>query len=417
MFAAIKCVILLPMSNHKNHQPTIISRAEHTISRANINEYALKVLYRLKQGGFEAFLVGGCVRDLLVNIKPKDFDIATSAEPEQVKKLFRNCRLIGRRFRLAHVHFGREIIEVATFRAACEHHHAETGMILRDNIYGSIEEDAWRRDFTINALYYNIKDFSIIDFTSGMQDLKAKTVRMIGDPLQRYQEDPVRMLRALRTAAKLNFKLEAKTGSVIAELADLLQNVPQSRLFDETIKWFNCGHSLNAFNLLLQHGLFKRLFPLSKPGKLLEHGFANTDQRMAAQKSLNPAFLLSVLLWQPFQDALKRYKQKGLKPFPALQQAAKDVLHQQAQLFSIPKRIQLMIKEIWMLQNWLLQPTPRKVHRTLRHKRFRASYDFLLLRVQAGEKLATWADWWTELQAADGNTRAKMIKAVPRSLA
>jgi poly(A) polymerase len=368
---------------------------------ANINPHAVQILQRLTTAGFEAFLVGGCVRDLLLNLKPKDFDIATNAEPEQVKALFRNCILIGRRFRLAHVRFGREIIEVATFRRATEERHVETGMILRDNIYGSIEEDAWRRDFTINALYYNIKDSSIVDYTNGIQDLKNKIVRMIGDPMKRYHEDPVRMLRALRLAGKVNFVIEKETERPISELANLLKNVSKVRLFDEIIKWFKCGNSLAVYKLSLHHGLFQIMFPYTKNTNLVRQSFFNTDKRLAMGKSFNPAFLFSVLLWGTLQRELQHHK---------LQFAMQKVLQQQNQHVSIPRRFLLMIKEIWTLQYWLTQRKPKKAYRTLNHIRFRAAYDFLLLRVETGEKLKNLADWWTKFQEADDKTRKNMLQ-------
>lgn len=366
---------------------------KHKIPRFTINPHALEVVERLNNTGFDAFLVGGCVRDLLLGIKPKDFDIATNAEPEQVKKIFRNCLLIGRRFRLAHVRFGREIIEVATFRSVTEEHHVETGMILRDNIYGTIEEDAWRRDFTINALYYNIRDESIIDYTGGIEDLDNKIVRMIGDPEQRYREDPVRMLRALRVAGKLDFIIEKQTEEFIFKHSELLKNVSKVRLFDEIVKWFRCGNSLAVYKLALQHGLFKLIFPETKDTDLVKLGFLNTDKRLAAGKSFNPAFLLAVLLWGALQK-----------------ESPHHVLHEQTKHISIPRRYSLMIKEIWSLQNWLKQRKPKKVVRTLQHPRFRAAYDFLLLRVEAGEKLKHLADWWTKFQEADDKTRKNMLQ-------
>ncbi len=383
----------------------IIPRTQHKLSRSKINANALKVLYHLKKGGFDAYLVGGCVRDLLLGLEPKDFDVATNAAPEKVRKLFSNCRLIGRRFRLAHIYFGRQIIEVATFRGKTQHHHPETGMILRDNIYGTIEEDAWRRDFTINALYYNSKDFSIVDFTGGMQDLNNKIIRMIGEPKGRYHEDPVRMLRALRFSAKLNFSLDPETKKPISTLAGLLQNVPQARLFDELIKWFVSGHSFETFKLLRQYGLFAVLFPQTeailtceKNLKLLVQGFINTDQRIAEKKSLNPAFLFAVLLWQPLQKRIIQYQEQGLRLFPALHRAMPEVLQQQTEHIAIPLRFKRMMKEIWLLQYRLQQKNPKKIAQTLQQPRFRAGYDFLLLRAEAGEKIQALANWWTRVQ-------------------
>ncbi len=245
--------------------PNIIPRSDHNVSRANISNNAIKVLYRLDRAGYQAFMVGGGVRDLLLNLHPKDFDIATDARPEQIRALFGNCRLIGRRFRLAHVRFGREIIEVVTFRAAAnvEHkhrEHADSGRILRDNVYGTIEEDIWRRDFTVNALYYRIKDFTVWDYTSGMKDISKRTLRLIGDPGTRYREDPVRMLRAARFAAKLNFVLAAETAAPIKSLGKLLRDVPPARLYDETLKLFHAGSALRSLELLIQFDLLSICF-------------------------------------------------------------------------------------------------------------------------------------------------------------
>jgi poly(A) polymerase len=322
--------------------PLVIPRSEHSISRAAISPNALKVLYRLKDAGYQAFLVGGAVRDLLLGITPKDFDVATNALPEEVRHLFRNCRLIGRRFRLAHVHFGQEIIEVATFRAAAaperedvdeldpdaepaaepaaagggepgggndSEHRAfdQSGRILRDNIYGTIEEDVWRRDFAANGLYYNIDDFSIWDFVDGVSDVRARRLKLIGDPETRYREDPVRMLRAVRFAAKLDFSIEPVTEAPINKLAYLLDGVPPARLFDECLKLFLSGFGAKSYRLLRRYGLFEHLFPLSAAAfvlppyayaeEMLERGLINTDERIAAEKPVTPTFLFAVLLW------------------------------------------------------------------------------------------------------------------------
>jgi poly(A) polymerase len=316
------------LNNHKESgsptedatAPVVVPRAEHSVSRSAISPSALKVLYRLKDAGYQAFLVGGAVRDLLLGRNPKDFDIATNAHPEQVRELFRNCRLIGRRFHLAHVRFGQEIIEVATFRAAhtlvdednsvdedsrrvLDNH----GRILRDNLYGSIDEDVWRRDFTANALYYNIADFSIWDYTGGVADANARLLKLIGDPETRYREDPVRMLRAVRFAAKLNFNIDEASSRPIAKLAYMLDGVPAARLFDEVTKLFLAGSALRSFELLREYALLAHLFPdlasaLSQAAdptaeKVVQLGLAGTDERVAADKSVTPAFLFAVLLW------------------------------------------------------------------------------------------------------------------------
>jgi poly(A) polymerase len=377
-------------------------------------------LYRLKNSGQEAYLVGGAVRDLLLGIIPKDFDIATNAYPEKIKILFRNCILIGRRFRLAHIRFGHEVIEVATFRAAvapqeAERQHSEHGMIVRDNVYGTMEEDAWRRDFTINALYYNIKDFSVVDYVGGMKDIKNKTIRMIGDPVVRYHEDPVRMLRAIRIAAKLGFTIAKETGKPIMALTGLLQNVPAARLFDEISKWFNSGKSLETFNLLRQYGLFAVLFPQTEAGLasansqvhtiFVSAGFRNTDKRIAEGRPINPAFLYSVLLWWPFKKQLEYLEAEEELPFfDAMLQAMQQVLRQQAEHISLPHYLRIIIKEIWILQYRLEQRHPKKIALVLRNPKFRAAYDFLLLRAEAGEKISEIAAWWTEKQDA-GSSR------------
>ncbi|MGH8513167.1 MAG: polynucleotide adenylyltransferase PcnB, partial [Gammaproteobacteria bacterium] len=296
--------------------PRIIPRSGHIISRANIDERALKVLYRLKNAGFQAFLVGGSVRDLLLGREPKDFDVATDALPEQVRELFRNCRLIGRRFRLAHVHFGRDIIEVATFRGADAAEEdgrvlTEDGRILRDNVYGNIDNDAWRRDFTVNALYYNIEDFSVVDYVGGMDDIKAGQIRVVGNTQQRFREDPVRMLRAVRFAVKLGFSIHPQTATPIFELAPLLSEIPPARLFEEILKLFLGGCAVQTFEQLRHYGLFGQLFPqveacLSEeeggfPHMFLARALQNTDRRIAEGKPVTPAFLISALLWDPMR--------------------------------------------------------------------------------------------------------------------
>lgn len=382
------------------------------------------MLYKLKSAGYAAYLVGGAVRDLLLDIIPKDFDVATDAHPEEVKKLFRNCILIGRRFRLAHVYFHGEIIEVATFRAAADKNDdlrktTESGMILRDNVYGTIEEDVWRRDFTLNALYYSIKDFSIVDYVGGFADIQNRIIRMIGDPILRYHEDPVRMLRAVRIAAKLNFQIAQETEEPIIKLAGLLQNVPAARLFDEINKWFRSGKSLATFNLLRQYGLFAVLFPqteaslVSKNSTIAEAmvlaGFINTDKRINEAKPLNPAFLFAVLLWWPLQQRIIYYQQEeNLLPYEAFMHSMRDVLKQQGEHILIPQKLRLTVKEIWVLQYRLQQLQKRKIYQVSSHPKFRAAYDFLLLRAQAGEDVQQLADWWTRFQDADDRTR-KMI--------
>jgi poly(A) polymerase len=447
--------------------PVIVPRSEHSISRADISPNALKVLYRLKEAGYQGFLVGGAVRDLLLGLRPKDFDVATDALPEEVRRLFRNCRLIGRRFRLAHVFFGNEIIEVATFRAAAapEREDAEDldaeggsdagpeggaegaepradepaefippsdsehrafdmrGRILRDNIYGTIEEDVWRRDFAANGLYYSIEDFSIWDFVDGVNDVKARRLKMIGDPETRYREDPVRMLRAVRFAAKLDFSIEPNTEAPIRRLAYLLDGVPPARLFDEVLKLFLSGFGAKAYELLQQYGLFEHLFPQSAAAfalppyayaaDMLKMGLENTDARIAADKPVTPTFLFAVLLWSAVLRELNE-RQAGPTPDIALlMQACDSVLRTQQSRVSIPRRFSIPMRELLMLQPRFNRRSGVKSLSLLQHPRFRAAYDFLLLRAQAGVADPELAKWWTDIQVLPQEERVALVQARP----
>jgi len=445
--------------------PLVITRSEHSISRADISPNALKVLYRLKEAGYQGFLVGGAVRDLLLGLRPKDFDVATNALPEEVRRLFRNCRLIGRRFRLAHVFFGNEIIEVATFRAAAaperedaedpdaeggpenggegppdsaadepiaefsppsdSEHRAfdQRGRILRDNIYGTIEEDVWRRDFAANGLYYNIEDFSIWDFVNGVNDVKERRLTMIGDPETRYREDPVRMLRAVRFAAKLDFSIEASTEAPIKRLAYLLDGVPPARLFDEVLKLFLSGFGAKAYRLLQQYGLFEHLFPQSAAAfalppyayaaEMLELGLVNTDERIAADKPVTPTFLFAVLLWSAVLRELNE-RQAGPSPDIAmLMQVCDSVLRTQQSRISIPRRFAIPMRELLMLQPRFNRRSGVKSLSLLQHPRFRAAFDFLLLRAQSGVADPELAKWWTDIQVMPQEERVALVQARP----
>jgi poly(A) polymerase len=400
-------------------QPVTIPRAEHNISRANISENALKVLYRLKNAGYEAYLVGGGVRDLLLGREPKDFDVATSARPEQVEEQFRNCRLIGRRFRLAHVRFGDEIIEVATFRASGAPDnseeallaHGETGRILRDNIYGSVAEDAERRDFSVNALYYDIRDFSVQDFVGGLPDLKDGVLRLIGDPKLRYREDPVRMLRAVRFAVKLGFKLHPATEAPIVRLGPLLADIPPARMFEEILKLFMYGFGEQAFEALRHHGLFAQLFPRTEaalaveeqgfPQTFIAKALANTDSRVQQDLPVTPAFLFAALLWEPVRRMARELEAQGVHPSDALRRASDEIVSEQVQRVALPRRFSTPMTEIFQMQPRFGQRNGKRPQRLLTHPRFRAAYDFLVLRAQAGEAEQELADWWTELQAGN----------------
>lgn len=383
------------------------------------------MLYRLKQAGYQAHLVGGGVRDLLLGREPKDFDVATDARPEDVRTIFRNCRLIGRRFRLAHVHFGREIIEVATFRGADSDgeegkRKIENGMILRDNLYGSIEEDAKRRDFTVNALYYNIADFSVVDYARGMQDLEAGTLRLLGDPEERYREDPVRMLRAVRFAAKLGFSIDPACEAPFSTLGHLLADVPAARLFEEVLKLFLGGSALQTFEKLRHYGLLGRLFPATEasltreeqdfPIVFVSRGMENTDTRVREEKSVTPAFLFSVLLWEPVRQLAAEFQDDGTSPLQALQLAGDRVLSQQLGVVAIPRRFSTPMREIWNLQHRFEYRAGNRPHRLLAHPRFRAAYDFMLLRSESGEADPQLVAWWTRFQAVDSEERHRLTK-------
>lgn len=407
----------------------VIPRAEHGISREDISDNALKVMYRLNNAGFQSYLVGGCVRDLMMGIQPKDFDVVTNATPEQIKGLFKNCRLIGRRFRLAHIVFGREIIEVATFRG----HHSddssdknhlgkqdEQGQLIRDNVFGTIEEDAERRDFTVNAMYYNVADFTVTDFAGGMQAIAKRELALIGDPETRYREDPVRMLRAVRFAAKLNMKISQSAGKPIAGLAHLLNNIPPARLFEETLKLFLSGQGEDTFVLLNQHGLVAPLFPQLEPF-LRDHNsreiqfirkvLKNTDIRINGQQRVTPAFLYAALLWYPLEARCQELMaESGLNAHDAFNLATNDVVHRQIQRIMIPKRFSTVVRDIWVLQQRLPKRFGRRAYQLLSHTKFRAGYDFLEMRgfVEGGAVMEL-AEWWNQFQHGDPGLQKKML--------
>jgi poly(A) polymerase len=402
----------------------VIPREQHTISRKNISKAALRVLYRLNEAGYDAYLVGGAVRDLLLGGHPKDFDVATSATPDEVKKLFRNCRLIGRRFRLAHVVYGNEIIEVATFRGSSEEQegdgdrHIVDGRIVRDNVWGTIEEDALRRDFRVNAMYYDISNFSVRDYVGGEQDLQDRVLRLIGDPATRYREDPVRMLRAVRLAAKLDFRIDPAGAAPFAELGPLLSSVAPARLFDESLKMFLAGHGLKSFRMLEQSGLLKFMFPATaralKRGdtalrSLIEHGLENTDARVSEGKSVTPAFLFAVLLWGEVRDLAHTWGTHGKDINEAWSRAAMHVVAEQCQRVAIPRRFTITMEEIWSLQPRFEQIQRKKVFRLLAHPRFRAAFDFLLLRAAESSAIGELGQWWAHAQQLPHETLAAAL--------
>lgn len=416
----------------KSPQARIIPRNEHSISRKLISPSALKVMYRLEQAGFKAYLVGGSIRDILLGIQPKDFDIATNAHPEQVHKLFSNSRLIGRRFKLVHVLFGREVIEVATFRASSDKEESPSqrqtadGMLTRDNVYGTIEEDALRRDFTANALYYSATDFNIYDYTNAIEDIEDKQLRLIGDPEERYREDPVRMLRALRFAEKLGFSIESNAEHAISDFAQLMQSVASARLFDEVIKLFVSGCGLNIYFRLKQHTLFEAMFPAVANSlanhdskgtydRFIQAGLLNTDKRIKEDKPITPAFLYAVLLWPEVHRLWIQKQSEGLPEFPAMQQAAQTAIESQLSSIMIPKRFLLNMKEIWEMQIRLTKNHGNRGLQIVQLPRFRAGYDFLLLRESAGEIIPGLGDWWTKFQITNPPPEHKRRTERPKS--
>ncbi len=406
--------------------PNVISRKHHGISRKQIDRAALDVLYGLKRAGYDAYLVGGCVRDLLLGIEPKDFDVVTNAKPEQVKAVFKNrCRLIGRRFRLAHVRFGRMTIEVATFRGDGEAKSAEvhnpkhtnravdsSGRLVRDNVFGTIDEDVWRRDFTVNSLYYNIKDFTVIDYCNGLDDLKHGQLKLIGDPETRYREDPVRMIRAVRFAAKLGFEIEDKTKAPIYEMGHLMRDVSHARMFEEVLKLFHSGVGLEAFEKLRHFGLFTYIFPQTHhlltqedqgfPRMLTVEALKSTDERIRGNKGVNPSFLFSAMLWEPMLQRMEQHLAEGFSRQDAMFAAASDVIEQQNVSTMIPRRFMVQIKEIWSLQFRLPNHSGPRAQKLFEHPRFRAAYDFMGIRIAAGEdSVKEVFDWWTDYQQKD----------------
>ncbi len=410
----------------------IIPRDAHNISRKQISSGALRVLYRLNEAGYAAYLVGGAVRDLLIGGRPKDFDVATNATPEDVRRLFRNCRLIGRRFRLAHVVFGQEIVEVATFRGnggdeGEGDRHVVDGRILRDNVWGTIEEDAQRRDFTVNALYYDIADFSVRDYVDGFADVQRRVLRLIGDPLQRYREDPVRMLRAVRLSAKLDFSIAPEARAPFAELGELLAHAPPARLFDETLKMFLAGSGLKSLRALEQSGLLGAVFPLTaralafRGGEsfraIVEAGLAGTDARVSEGKSVTPAFLFAVLLWGAVYAQAEREIARGLEPNLAWQRVGHQVIAEQAKHVAIPRRFGQIMQEIWALQPRFHERQKKRVFRLLAHPRFRGAYDFMLLRAPEGEEIAELGRWWTHAQQMPHEALAAELSAAPDTAA
>lgn len=404
--------------------------AVHHISPDKICGRAKDVIKRLQKAGYEAYLVGGCVRDLLLDRTPKDFDIATSARPEEIRKLFNSCRLIGRRFRLAHIYFGRDYLEVATFRAPHDDSDeggkvSDEGRIIHDNVYGTLEEDVWRRDFTINALFYNPINGELLDFVGGLDDLRQGKIRLLGDPEKRFREDPVRILRAIRFAAKLGFEIDPHTRAFVTPLGILLEGISSARLFDEIIKLLHCGDGWKTFQLLQEYEILQHLLPLTAESlaedeegvfaRMLESSLKNTDQRIAEGKSVMPAFLYAVLLWQKVHQVSVAAQLEGYPEMQALHLAATDALRDQVDFTAVPRRYSNITREIWALQARFRHHDLRRANTLFGNPRFRAAYDFLCLRAEAGEPVKEDAEWWTDFQQAAPEERADLCKAVKGS--
>lgn len=399
-------------------EPRTVPKAQHGIGREAISQGSRKVCEVLHSHGYEAYVVGGAVRDLLLGLRPKDFDVATNAYPEEVHKVFRRSRLIGKRFKLVHVMFGEETVEVSTFRARTASETDEHGRVLRDNIYGTREDDAIRRDFTINALYYDPASETIVDYHNGLRDLQRKSVRIIGDARARYREDPLRMLRAVRFAAKAGFSIDERTRKPIRELAHLLGNVPPSRVYEEMQKLLLSGHAAAALRQLRSEGLHHGLLPLldvifEQPmgERFIGLALEQTDSRVRSGKSVSPAFLFAALLWHEVLAAWKKSEQRGLKPIPALFEAMDTVLDIQSDKLAIPRRFTAVMKEIWALQPRFEQRSGRRPFGLLAHERFRAGFDFLVLRSASGEAPEELSQWWEKFQQAGEAERQAMLLA------
>ena len=398
--------------------PLRVPRTKHQLARAAISQGALKTCDGLREAGFEAYVVGGAVRDLLLGIEPKDFDVATDARPEQVKPLFRRALLIGRRFRLVHVMLGQETVEVSTFRAADPEtaEKNEHGRVLRDNAFGSQEEDARRRDFTVNALYFDPATEEIVDYHGGLADLRKRVLRMIGDPETRFREDPVRMLRAVRLGAKLGLTLDPSSRAPIKQLAPLLEMVPPARLFDEMLKLLLSGYASACLRQLREDGLHHGLLPLldvilEQPlgERFVTLALAQTDERVRTDRPVSPAFLFAALLWNEVLTAWKARQGRGEHPLPALESAMDDVLNAQCEKLAITRKLTATMREVWSMQPRFEHRSGQRPVRLIESPRFRMGYDFLALRAASGEVSADLEAWWRAFQQADMDTRKAML--------
>lgn len=398
--------------------PVVLGPKEHGIDPQLLSPNAVRVTQSLQDAGFKAFVVGGAVRDLLLGIKPKDFDVATNATPEQIKRLFRRAFIIGRRFQIVHVMFGQELIEVTTFRGASAENAPKDqhGRVLRDNTFGEQHEDAVRRDFTVNAMYYDPASQAVLDYHGGIADIRKKTLRIIGIPEARYREDPVRLLRVVRFAAKLGFNIDPSSRAPIQVMAPLINNVPAARVFDEMLKLLMSGHALACLQQLRKEGLHHGLLPLldvvlEQPlgEKFVALSLANTDQRIQQGKSVSPGFLFASLLWHQVLEKWNAYQAAGEYPIPALHLAADDVLDTQMEKLALQRKIASDMRDIWAMQPRFERRIGKSPYRLLEHLRFRAGYDFLLLRCASGEIDNETGEWWTAFIDADGTGRETLL--------
>lgn len=410
--------------SHK--QPKRYTLRELGLSSDRLDRHAISITDRLVKAGFQAYLVGGCVRDALLGMHPKDFDVSTNAEPEEIQALFKNCRLIGRRFRLAHIHFGRHVIEVATFRGphikhdSNKSHAHKDGRLLRDNVYGTLEEDAWRRDFTVNALYLDAQNLTVIDYVGGIDDHQRRTIKLMGDPVTRFKEDPVRLLRAVRFKAKLGFQLDSDTEAPMRELAPLLADIPSARLYDEVLKLFLNTHASEVFEDLRHYGLFEALFPQAElclqkaktdqPLGLVRQAMTNTAARLNNKQHITPYFLLATILWEPVRRLTEKNRGSFSSDTQAIHAAAHEVIAHQVGRVAIPKRMTTPMREVWALQPRFHKQVGVRCLRFLEHPRFRAAYDFMLLRSQYGEVDPSIAEWWTHIQTLDSAEQKLMTR-------
>ena len=364
-----------------------------------LDQDALKILKKLNKSGHETYLVGGCIRDILLGHKPKDFDIATSATPEQIHKLFKRSRIIGRRFKLVHIMFSaRKFIEVATFRAG-KVQTSNDGLVLRDNYYGTLEDDVFRRDFTVNGLYYDIKQSEVIDYVGGLDDLKALKIRMIGNPSERFEEDPVRMIRAVRFQAKLNANIESQLIEAIQTNSQLLAKIPPARLYEEVIKLFHNENSIEIFRELDRLGLLKYLFSQTKENPFVDSSLINTSERIRNGNSVTPAFLFAVFLWSAVNKRFNQISKKNKSRIELMLQASEDVIKKQTQQVMMPRWLSSRVKDIWLMQYQLENYNPKKSKALIRNPRFRMAYDFLVLRSESIDKdLKAKAEYWTNIQ-------------------